>query len=96
MRAPMVPITPGRMPAARAMASSSQVVVVLPLVPVTPSTASFVEGWPQAAAATGPIAARTEATRASATGSPSSRRSSRPRRARFPSTSQAGYWLCGR
>ena len=36
MRAPVVPISPTRCPAARAIASSRYVVVVLPFVPVTP------------------------------------------------------------
>ena len=41
--------------------------VVLPLVPVTPTTVSASDGWPQNASAIGPIASRTE--RASSWGS---------------------------
>ena len=40
----------------------SWVVVVLPLVPVTPMTVSRRDGWPQWAAAIGPMAARTSST----------------------------------
>ncbi len=92
MRAPIVPMTPARIPAARAIASSRYVVVVLPLVPVTPSTANRADGSPQAAADTGPMAARTEATCTSAATARPSRRSTS--RAAAPAATAAGAWSC--
>ena len=47
--------------------------VVLPLVPVTPTTFSSLEGWPKKLAASGAIAARTDGTSTSGTPSPSGR-----------------------
>ena len=40
------PISPVRWPAARSPDSSRYVVVVLPLVPVTPISSSCPDGWP--------------------------------------------------
>src|SRR4030095_14541055 len=50
----MVPMTPGRPPAACQMPSSRYVVVVLPLVPVTPTSVSAALGSPASRAATYP------------------------------------------
>ena len=46
IRTPTVPIIPAVRPAARRPASIRWVVVVLPEVPVTPSTTTRSEGWP--------------------------------------------------
>ena len=47
VRAPLrVPMTSARRPSASSTALSRWVVVVLPLVPVTPTTARRREGWP--------------------------------------------------
>ncbi len=42
----IVPMSPGAAPAARRISSRMKVVVVLPLVPVTPTTFIRSEGWP--------------------------------------------------
>jgi hypothetical protein len=59
---PVVPMTPGVRPSARKIASSRNVVVVFPFVPVTPTTVIASAGCPKNAAEIGPIAARTSGT----------------------------------
>ena len=59
-----VPITPGVIPSARNTASNMNVVVVLPFVPVTPTSVSARDGSPKNSDANGPIAVRTEGTMA--------------------------------
>src|SRR5918998_1520767 len=58
IRLSTVPSSPVEAPAIRSPASSRYVVVVLPDVPVTPSTASRVDGSPWIRAESGPSAAR--------------------------------------
>ena len=55
-------MTAARRPSASSTDRRKWVVVVLPLVPVTPTTARRRDGWPWKAAATGPMAARTSST----------------------------------
>ena len=57
-----VPITPVGSPAARRIDATSALVVVLPFVPVMPTTRSAADGSPCTAAATGPSARRVSAT----------------------------------
>ena len=63
MRASTVPSRPLLRPAASNMAASRKAVVVLPFVPVTPTTASCSLGRPQSTCASGPSAARTRSAR---------------------------------
>ena len=67
-RCSIVPSRPGRSPAASRMAWARKAVVVLPLVPVMPITASSRLGWPYSASAASAIAARAPATRSWGTG----------------------------
>ena len=60
---PVVPMTPGVHPAAAKIRSIRNVVVVFPFVPVTPTISSSRAGHSWNAAATGPMAPRTEGTR---------------------------------
>jgi hypothetical protein len=63
VRAPVsVPMSPVDQPWASRIERSRWVVVVLPFVPVTPTTRSSRDGWPWKAAANGAMAARTDAT----------------------------------
>ena len=68
-----VPSRPHCIPAASSIARTSQAVVVLPLVPVTPTTASRAVGSPEKRAAACAIAARMSSTWTSGTPSPSGR-----------------------
>ena len=61
--APTVPIAPVRWPAVRNTASRRCTMVVLPFVPVTPTTVSEPDGSSNTTADIGPIASRTERTR---------------------------------
>ena len=45
MRVPTVPMTPVRLPQTRAMCSTRYVVVVLPFVPVMPTSENACDGW---------------------------------------------------
>ncbi len=63
IRTPVVPITPGTWPLRRSTDSSRYVIVVFPLVPVTPTMAIRSPGRPKNAADTGPMASRTDGTR---------------------------------
>ena len=67
-----VPISLVGIPEACMIAASRWVVVVLPLVPVIPTTVIARLGWPLMAAATGPIANRTSSTTSCGTSTPSS------------------------
>lgn len=58
MRIPMVPISPAVRPAARSADSMRYVVVVLPDVPVTPTTVTRSDGFPYTAAASPPSTPR--------------------------------------
>ena len=71
---PVVPITPGVIPASRRIPSRRYVVVVFPFVPVTPIMVSRSAGRPKNSAATGPMACRTEGTTTLVTGRPRSSR----------------------
>ena len=68
-----VPSSPQRRPAASSRWRTRKAVVVLPFVPVMPTTSSSAVGWPWKRAAAGPIAARTSSTTTSGTPSPSGR-----------------------
>ena len=68
-----VPSSPQRIPAASRISRSRKAVVVLPLVPVTPTTRSSAVGSPQKRAASGAIAARASATTTCGTATSSSR-----------------------
>ena len=68
-----VPSSPHRTPAASSISRIRNAVVVLPLVPVTPTTRSSRVGSPQKRAASGAIAARASATTTCGTASSSSR-----------------------
>ena len=68
-----VPSRPVRVPVASSSARVRKPVVVLPLVPVMPTTASRAVGSPFSRAATGAIAARTSSTTTSGTPRPSGR-----------------------
>ncbi len=57
-----VPISPGRQPAARSMASARKAVVVLPSVPVMPITCRRRDGWSYQASAASARASRERAT----------------------------------
>ena len=61
------------MPAASSTSRTRKAVVVLPLVPVIPTTRSSAVGSPWKRAAAGPIAARTSSTTTSGTPRPSGR-----------------------
>ena len=63
MVAPNVPMRPNERPAARAIASSAYVTVVLPLVPVIPITVIDRDGWWCTAAAANASARRVSSTR---------------------------------
>ena len=69
----MVPISPHGRPEPSSIARTMNVVVVLPFVPVTATTASSALGSPWKRAAAGPIAERTEPTTTSGTPRPSGR-----------------------
>ncbi len=71
-----VPMTPVGQPAASSTAASRWVTVVLPFVPVTPTTARLAEGSPKNAAASGAIATRVSSTITWATSRPSDRSTS--------------------
>ena len=73
-----VPSSPHRTPAASRISLTRKAVVVLPLVPVTPTTFSSPVGSPQNRAARGAIAARASPTTTSATPSPSARSTTNP------------------
>ncbi len=68
-----VPSSPQRRPAASSIPRRRKAVVVLPLVPVIPTTGSRAVGSPWNRAAAGAIAARTDGTRTSGTPRPSGR-----------------------
>ena len=68
-----VPSSPQGRPAASSSARTSHVVVVLPLVPVTPTTGRRAVGSPWKRAAAAAMAARTSSTRTSGTPRPSGR-----------------------
>ena len=71
VRAPeRVPITSAGRPSARRTAPSRWVVVVLPLVPVTPTTDNRRDGWSKKAAAAGARAARESVTSTWGTSAP--------------------------
>src|SRR5919198_1315087 len=67
-----VPISPGTRPAAASPARIRKVVVVLPLVPVTPSIDIAAAGWPYTWAAIEPSTARTAGTTSTGTSTDSS------------------------
>ena len=68
-----VPSSPRRIPAASRISRTRKAVVVLPFVPVTPTTRSSAVGSPENRAASGAIAARASATTTCGTASSSSR-----------------------
>ncbi len=68
-----VPSSPQRRPEASSSERTRKAVVVLPFVPVTPTTSSSIVGSPWKAAASGAIAARASATSTSGTPSSSGR-----------------------
>ena len=72
-RASMVPMSPHCRPAASSIARIRNDEVVLPLVPVTPTTARSREGWPASAAAASAMPTRASATTAWGTATCSSR-----------------------
>ena len=72
-RASIVPTSPQGRPAASRIARTRNAEVVLPLVPVTPTTVRSREGWPASAAAASDMPRRTSGTTAWGTGKSSSR-----------------------
>ena len=70
MRYPTVPSNPQRMPAASKTDAIRYAVVVLPLVPVIPTTASSWLGWRKNAAAATASASRASSTDVHGTGTP--------------------------
>ena len=72
-RTPTVPMTPVRLPATRAICSTRNVVVVLPLVPVTPTRAKSFEGSSWKLADTCAMALRVSGTTTSVTSVASAR-----------------------
>ena len=93
VRAPdRVPITSADRPSARRTAPSRWVVVVLPLVPVTPTTDNRLDGWPKKAAAAGARAARESATSTCGTAAGCSTSSSTTSATAPAATARAAKW----
>jgi len=66
-RTSIVPISPTLRPASRRIDSTRKLVLVLPFVPVTPTSSSSSAGWPKNAVASGASARRASATTTAAT-----------------------------
>ncbi len=91
IRRSIVPSSPVAWPAAVRIACWRNAVVVLPFVPVTPSTVSCSVGCPKKTSAIGPIAARTDGTTPCGTGRSSSRSTTS---AQAPAATAAAAWSC--
>ena len=95
-RASMVPMRPQRCPAASSTARSRNAEVVLPLVPVTPTTVSDSEGCPATAAAARAMPRRASGTTTCGIARPSSRRSTSTAAAPRAAASAAKSWPSAR